>query len=719
LRFNLCPLQVGFTLSATFDTLHIHKTAEGTMKRIAFVSGILTASLLTVALVSAQAYAQTDKRGLNTQASGANTQAIGELPSKAKRWALIIGVDEYKDKQIGRLGGAANDARTLADALVRYAGFPPDQVILLATDQPEERQPTRVNIFRRLSNLKSVVPKDGLLLVSFSGHGIEREVGTDKRAYLLPSDAQISDDISFLEDTAVSVERVRERIRATGVQQVIILLDACRNDPASGRADAPNPLTEAYTRGLNFDVRNREVVAFATIYATAVGQRAYEYGEKKQGYFTWAVVEALKGGAANERGEVTLAGLVNFVQAQVPRRIGIDMGIGRQQRPFAVVEGYRAEDLIIAVGTPSTLAAASPSTGPAPNAPMSVAAIAKANRGAVVQINVAWSLVSPTGGPVYQRYLTSLPKGIAGPTLMDTRAGIPCWVEVDSATHTLEPYLTYGEEANRFAKSVPINGIHSGTGFVVSSDGFILTTRHIAAAWKTDYVFPAESNFGVVFDKNKKDLIGIITRAPTDWVPANTRQALRGGLDGRNDRLEVAFSGNENHIAAQVLQVSRRNDVALLKINVPEPTPKVELNDDYDSIQAGDAVTVLGYPTASPPRYSLVRPQGLNRETQFVEIPESTLSTGNIGRILRGSDDPKDDQSSHNDDQGSYIELGDIYQLTLSSTGPGYSGGPVFDDHGRVVGIFFARGYQGNVLLTYAVPIRYGKELLSVTAPKK
>jgi hypothetical protein len=272
-------------------------------------------------------------------------QPIAVWPGKAKRWALVIGVDSYRDPQISALKGSDNDARMLADALVRYAGVPQDQVILLATDQPKERQPTRVNILRRLSNLMSVVPKDGLLLFSFAGHGMER----NGQAYLLPSDAQLSEDISFLEETAISVSRMKERIRATGVGQVVVLLDACRNDPG-GRADAPNRLTAAYARAFNFDVRNREVQAFATLYATAVGQRAYEYTERKQGYFTWAIVEGLKGGAANEKGEVTLARLVRFVQEIVPKRIGIDLGSGREQKPFAVIEGYRAEDLVVAIG---------------------------------------------------------------------------------------------------------------------------------------------------------------------------------------------------------------------------------------------------------------------------------------------------------------------------------------------------------------------------------
>src|SRR5205823_5780342 len=60
-------------------------------------------------------------------------------PSKSKRWALVIGVDKYTDPQISPLKGSDNDARLIADALVRYAGFPRDQVILLSTDQPLER----------------------------------------------------------------------------------------------------------------------------------------------------------------------------------------------------------------------------------------------------------------------------------------------------------------------------------------------------------------------------------------------------------------------------------------------------------------------------------------------------------------------------------------------------------------------------------------------------
>jgi hypothetical protein len=278
-------------------------------------------------------------------------EPVQSWPTKAKRWALVIGVDKYADTQITTLGGSSNDAKTLADALTKYAGFPPDQVFVLATDQPAERQPTRGNILRRLSNLAASVPPDGLLLVSFAGHGMERS----NQAFLLPSDAQVSNDVNLLELTAINVSQMKDFIRKTGVGQVVLILDACRNDPV-GRANADNPLTSAYVRGFNFDIRNKEVSAFATLYATAVGQRAYEFKEKGQGYFTWELIEGLKGGAANERGEVTLEGLLRYVQEHVPKHVLADLGAGKDQKPFAEIGGYRADQLVIAVVPKSALA---------------------------------------------------------------------------------------------------------------------------------------------------------------------------------------------------------------------------------------------------------------------------------------------------------------------------------------------------------------------------
>jgi hypothetical protein len=319
---------------------------------------------------------------------------VQSWPAKGKRWALVIGVDQYADTQITTLGGASNDAKSIAGALVRYAGFPAEQVTLLASDQPAERQPTRGNILRRLSNMAAVLPKDGLLLISFAGHGIER----GGQAFLLPSDAQVANDVELLEQTAINVTQMKDRIRKTGVAQVVMILDACRNDPV-GRGTADNPLTAAYTRGFDFDVRNREVTAFATLYATAVGQRAYEYKEKHQGYFTWELVEGLKGAAANEKGEVTLSSLVRYLQEHVPKHVLSDLGAGKEQRPFAVVAGYRADDLVIAVSRPAGSAAPNSPTGSSSVDPVAI------------ELSFWETIKSSTDPEDFKAYLRKYPNG--------------------------------------------------------------------------------------------------------------------------------------------------------------------------------------------------------------------------------------------------------------------------------------------------------------------
>jgi Tfp pilus assembly protein PilF len=286
-----------------------------------------------------------DKKEKDKQERGIRIKSVKELPAKANRYALVVGIDQYNDGQINRLDGAANDAKALADALVTYSGFSADQVILLTSNQSQNLQPSRVNILRKLSNLTSgSVPKDGLLLLFFAGHGIEK----DGRAFLLPNDAEVSNDLNLLEDTAIPVERITNMIRQSGIQQIILILDACRNNPETGRGDENEKLSKGYTRGFDFETKNSEITAFVTLYASELGQTAYEYKEKKHGYFTWALIEGMKGGAANDKGEITLSNLRKYIQENVPKRVSLDLGAGKRQRPFAEIKGYKAEDLVFA-----------------------------------------------------------------------------------------------------------------------------------------------------------------------------------------------------------------------------------------------------------------------------------------------------------------------------------------------------------------------------------
>ena len=352
----------------------------------------------------------------------------------------------------------------------------------------------------------------------------------------------------------------------------------------------------------------------------------------------------------------------------------------------------------------------------AASAPMSPADIAKAYTSSVVYIEAGWKLIyTSNGGQVYHKFVPNQwrdPQGALHYIVNDGRTSVAAYVLVGQ--NTVEPLLTLDNRAGP-----PIGGEHSGTGFAVTGDGFILTNRHVGATWRTSYRFPQAATPGVVISGGgiqlKPDGTPLLVAAPGDWVPSETKQAgqtLQGGFDGRNDYLNITFAKNELRIPGKLARVSDRHDVAMLKIDVPDSVPKVELNDNYDTIKPGDASIVLGYPGVSPPVYGVIKSQDVfNREAQLKIIPDPTISVGNIGRVIRG-------QESSSSKDMIYSGFGDAYQLTINSTGAGNSGGPVFDDRGKVTGIFFAGGSLGGASVTYAVPIRYGKELMSVSAPR-
>jgi S1-C subfamily serine protease len=225
----------------------------------------------------------------------------------------------------------------------------------------------------------------------------------------------------------------------------------------------------------------------------------------------------------------------------------------------------------------------------------------------------------------------------------------------------------------------------------------------------TSYHFPQNTPKGIVITPQGQLASTSLVPPPSDWVPAFTKQEgkqLQGTLKGVDDTLDVTLAGKENRMAAQLKQVSDRHDVSLIKIDVPGQLTKVELYDNYDSLKKGEAVTIMGYPAASPAVYGVISSKDVfNQNQQLKMIPDPTVTTTNVGNIIRGSED-KDSES-----EKKISVIGDVIQLATGSTGPGNSGGPVFDTEGRVIGIFFA-GQQADAI-TYAVPIRYGKEFLA------
>jgi tetratricopeptide (TPR) repeat protein len=91
--------------------------------------------------------------------------------------------------------------------------------------------------------------------------------------------------------------------------------------------------------------------------------------------------------------------LVKYVQEAVPKRIAIDLGSTKQQKPFAVIEGYRADELVLAV----TNSASNASSNTLPNV--------NAVDPAAIELSYWETIKNSTNPDDFRSYLDKYPDG--------------------------------------------------------------------------------------------------------------------------------------------------------------------------------------------------------------------------------------------------------------------------------------------------------------------
>jgi serine protease Do len=261
-----------------------------------------------------------------------------------------------------------------------------------------------------------------------------------------------------------------------------------------------------------------------------------------------------------------------------------------------------------------------------------------------------------------------------------------------------DPFRWYTRSSRVYREKVKLSA--AGSGFSISPDGYIVTNAHVAAPTDKDlkaaFIRQALSDQRDAFlqDLGQDGLpqglavkyLGALVRWATKTATlSNLKRRLAAVTDSGTGGITFAEGRTAKLVTAGKELPGK--DVAILKVEASNMAT-VQLGDDT-ALGTGDRLFVLGFP--APATFNPV----LSKDSQ----KEPTLTQGVLSakKTLR---------------QGSTV-----LQTDAAMT-HGNSGGPVFDEHGRVVGVATFGSVDSSTGrevagLNFAVPVSVVNELLA------
>ncbi len=209
---------------------------------------------------------------------------------KGKRYAVGIGISNYKDESIGNLGICHVDAEKMLDLFKKRCGISENDTILLTNEKA-----TLDNIRKIIKETLPKTTKPGdTVLIFWSGHGGRSE--DKKHEFMIPYDGKGSD----IDNTMLLDETFGRWIQELDGRKVLVVLDACHSGGQANSAkslskaldddDDWQPLRFAFTRlALMKDIGQKDA---AVIASSTSSEYSYVRKEKDLSVMTYYLIRA-------------------------------------------------------------------------------------------------------------------------------------------------------------------------------------------------------------------------------------------------------------------------------------------------------------------------------------------------------------------------------------------------------------------------------------------
>jgi S1-C subfamily serine protease/DNA-binding NarL/FixJ family response regulator len=207
-----------------------------------------------------------------------------------------------------------------------------------------------------------------------------------------------------------------------------------------------------------------------------------------------------------------------------------------------------------------------------------------------------------------------------------------------------------------------------GTAFIAGK-GLLLTNHHVAEPW---------------------------------WQDEEIKPLLDRGVRPVIKSMDAYFPGLTIPLSASTVQISQAADLSAVRVaDLPRSIRALPLARNKEGVNAGDAIILIGYPTALAGILARVDEKTAMELTSSARDADTLLRELAKRKLIR----PLSTQGHIGDVRPDRL----VYDAQTTSGG---SGGPVVDLDGKVVGVNFAvlEGFAGA---SFAVPIRNAQELVS------